>query len=500
MWDCYRLILCIASLSMVSGMPLVAQERPNVLFIAIDDLNDWLGCTGGHPNAITPNIDRLAERGMLFTNAHCQAPICGPSRASLFTGLLPTTTGIYGQISDKRLTQASGVTASATMLPDYFEQHGYKTMAAGKLFHNGDSAGYFQEYGAPSSFGPKPKERFKYDPAWFPEKIGSTQTDWGAYPETDALMPDFKIAEYGVQQLAQEHTKPFFLAVGFMRPHVPWYVPQKWFDMHPLDAIELPPYLEDDFADIPLQSQRVNELPAMPTTRWAIENNEWKNIVQAYLACTTFVDAQVGKVLDALANSPHADNTIVILWSDHGYHIGEKNRFAKQALWDRATKMPLIIAQPNSVAVGVCNQPVGLIDLYPTLVAMCGLPANPDNEGHSIQPLLENPKAAWPHLTLTSYGRHNHALQSERFRFYQYQDGSQELYDHLADPNEWHNVAQETEYADTLAAMQSALPLSPARVGRHVTYPTNAYFIDLAEQESVGATPAPPKKKRSAGN
>ncbi|MEO1524959.1 MAG: sulfatase-like hydrolase/transferase, partial [Planctomycetota bacterium] len=229
-------------------------EKPNVLFIAIDDLNTWVGCMNGHPNAKTPNIDRLAARGVLFTNAHCQAPICGPSRASVFSGLLPTTSGIYGQISDKQLRDASDIMGKVTFLPDYFEQHGYKTLACGKLFHNGDKAGFFDDWGGHSSFGPKPKKRFKYDPAWFPEKIGGTQTDWGVFPERDELMPDYRIAEYGVKRLRERHDQPFFLAIGFMRPHVPWCCPQKWFDMHPIDEVQLPPYLKTDFDDIPEMS------------------------------------------------------------------------------------------------------------------------------------------------------------------------------------------------------------------------------------------------------
>lgn len=455
-----------------------ADQRPNVLFIAIDDLNDWVGCLNRHPNSQTPNIDRLAGRGVLFANAHCQAPICGPSRASLMTGLLPSTSGIYGQISDKNLKSASPITARVTLLPDYFEQYGYTTMACGKLFHNGDRAGVFDDYGGQASFGPKPENRFKYDPAWFPEKIGGTQTDWGAFPETDSEMPDFKIAAYGVKRLRQKHDKPFFLAVGFMRPHVPWYVPQKWFDMHPLEGIKLPPYRKDDLDDVPEMSRRVNELPAMPTTEWAIAERQFKNIVQSYLACTTFVDAQVGKVLDALNDSPYRDNTIVVLWSDHGYHVGEKNRFAKQALWDRANRVPMIIAAPGNLSDVVCNQPVGLIDLYPTLLDLCGLPANNMNEGHSLTPLLRNANADWDHSTITTYGPGNHAIQTEHYRFYQYEDGSQELYDHRNDPNEWKNVAAEPAMQQVIDKLRSALPAGNAKSSKYNKYPTNRYFLD----------------------
>lgn len=457
--------------------PTPRAKRPNVLMIAIDDLNDWVGCMGGHPDAQTPNIDRLAEQGVLFRNAHCQAPICGPSRASLFSGLLPSTSGIYAQINDKQLRRASDIMNRVTLLPDYFEQHGYKTMACGKLFHNGDAAGVFQDYGGHASFGPKPKQRFKYDPAWFPEKIGGTQTDWGAFPQSDDRMPDFKIAEYGVERLSEAHDQPFFLAVGFMRPHVPWYCPQKWFDKHPIDSIDLPPYQPNDLQDVPEISRRVNELPAMPTTEWAIAEDEWHNIVQSYLACTTFVDAQVGKVLGALRESRYADDTIVILWSDHGYHLGEKNRFAKQALWDRSNRVPLIVAMPDQTNAITCDQPVGLIDLYPTLLDLCGLPPNAMNEGHSLVPLLSEPKQQWPHTTLTTYGRNNHAIQSKRYRFYRYEDGSMELYDQQHDPDEWKNLASTPSMAKVIERLSRSLPSRNAAPAKFIKYPTNEYFL-----------------------
>lgn len=455
-----------------------ASEPPNVLFIAIDDLNDWVGCLNRHPNARTPNIDRLAKRGVLFSNTHCQAPICGPSRASLFTGLLPSTSGIYAQINDKDLKRASPATTNVRFLPDYFEQHGYRTLGCGKLFHQGDRAGVFDQYGGKASFGPKPKKRFQYDPAWFPEKIGSTQTDWGAFPDSNAEMPDYKIAQFGVEQLAQPHDRPFFLALGFMRPHVPWYVPQEWFDRHPLDGIRLPPYLKTDLDDVPEFSRRVNALPAMPTTEWAIRENQWKRMVQSYLACTTFVDAQIGKVLDALEKSRYRENTVVVLWSDHGYHLGEKNRFAKQALWDRANRVPLIFSLPRSQQGFVCDRPVGLVDVYPTLLDLCGLPSNSENEGHSLRPLLEDPEASWDHTTLTTYGPGNHAVQSARYRFYQYADGSRELYDHQNDPNEWKNLASDPRLAEVIGALRSELPKAEAESSRYNKYPTNAYFLE----------------------
>ena len=445
-------LLSLCLISCQSTTPSQAEGKqvspPNVLFLAIDDLNDWLGCMEGHPNAKTPNLDRLAARGTLFTNAHCQAPICGPSRASLMTGLRPSTTGIYGQINDNKIRQADSLLADITFLPQYFQDAGYKTMGKGKLFHHFAPEGVFEERGGrEGGFGPKPKERFKYDPAWFGKPPG-TQTDWGVFPEKDEDMIDYQTAEWTIQKLKQTYERPFFLAAGFIRPHVLFYAPQKWFDLYPLDSIQLPPYLEEDQKDIPDISRQLHKIPPMPTTEWAKEQKEWKAIVQAYLACISFVDHYVGKVLDALEDSPYADNTIVVVWSDHGYHIGEKNRFAKHSLWEESTHVPLIFAGPGISSGAVCDRPVELLDLYPTLLELCGLPANRQNEGKSLQALLENPTAAWDKAAITTYGRNNHSVRTEGHRYIHFEDGSEEFYDHAQDPEEWNNRATASKPQD----------------------------------------------------
>ncbi len=462
--------------STMTTQPVLAAEKPNVLMIAIDDLNDWIGCMNGHPNAITPNIDKLAGRGVLFTNAHCQAPICGPSRASLFTGLRPSTTGIYLQINDPHIRDANQATRTCTFLPDYFEQHGYKSLAAGKLFHNGDRAKVFQEHGTPMSMGPKPKKRFNYDPAWFKDRRGSTQTDWAAYPAADELMPDYKTASWAEKRLSEKHDKPFFMAVGFCRPHVPWYAPQKWFDMHPLEKIQTPPFAADDLQDVPEISRRLNNAPMMPTTKWAIEQKQWKRIVQAYLACTTFVDHQVGRVLDALDKSEYARNTVVVLWTDHGYHLGEKNRFAKQAIWEEATHVNLIFAAPGMPAKQRCGAAVELLDIYPTLLSLAGLPANPQNEGRSLTPLLKDTQTPWPHAAITTYGRNNHSIRTTQFRYVRYENGAEELYDHRTDPLERHNLAAEEEYGPQKRELSKHLPKVNAPLAAKSTYSFNEYF------------------------
>ncbi|HDY69087.1 MAG TPA: DUF4976 domain-containing protein [Candidatus Scalindua sp.] len=464
-------------LLMFLSLILNAQNKPNVLFIAIDDLNDYVNCMDGSIRAHTPNIDRLAKAGTLFTNAHCQAPICGPSRASIMTGLYPSTSGNYLQLSDKDIAKSNKATRQATFMPDYFEQFGYKTMAVGKIYHKGDAAETFDEYGGKFAwFGPKPEERFNYDPAKIEGKVGSTQTDWGAYPEHDSLLTDYQSAKWAVDKLQKKHEKPFFMAVGFVRPHVPWYVPQKWFDMYPLSEIKTPPYNPNDFDDIPQMAQLVAEAPMMPTTEELIQKGEWEEMVRAYLACITFVDAQVGKVLEALENSEYAENTIIVLWADHGYHLGEKNRVAKQALWERDTRTVLIFKEPNGKENQNCKAPVQLLDIYPTLTDLCHLPEYKSAEGNSLAPFLKDPKAKSSHPSLSYYGVGNVAVRNERYRLMQYEDGSIEFYDMKKDPNEWVNLANDKKLQNEIEELKIFIPKKWAVLSKYSSYDFNRYF------------------------
>jgi arylsulfatase A-like enzyme len=470
-----KVILTVVMSIVLSGLK--AQDKPNVLFIAIDDLNDFVNCMDGAIHAKTPNIDKLAKAGTLFFNAHCQAPICGPSRASIMTGLYPVNSGNYLQLNDTDIKKSNKLTAQAIFMPDYFEQNGYKTMAVGKIYHQGDRAKTFDEYGSMfDGFGPKPKESFKYDPRKIEGKVGYTNTDWGAFPANDSLMTDYKSAGWAINKLQQKHNDPFFLAVGFVRPHVPWYAPQKWFDMYPLDEIQTPPYKPNDFDDIPLMGYLVSEAPMMPTTEELIAQNEWKKMIQAYLACISFVDAQVGKVIDALENSGYAENTVVVLWSDHGYHLGEKNRVAKQALWERDTRTVLIIKETAGTKNQICKAPVQLIDMYPTLTDLCGLPTYNLAEGKSLTPFLQNPDAASSRPALSFYGKGNVAVRDERYRLTQYEDGSIEFYDMENDPNEWNNLAKEEKVQDKITEMKSYIPEKWAATSSYINYNFNPYF------------------------
>lgn len=428
----------------LSGLSLGAEggsaSKPNVLFIGIDDLNDWLGCFGGHSQAKTPNIDRLAKRGVVFENCHCQSPICNPSRASLLTSSQPSTTGLHFLKPIFRNTEAL---KDAVTLPQHFREQGYHTMGAGKVFHRkNDPASFDEDGGKFGEYGPVPETPISWPhdhPLW----------DWGPYPEREEDTPDHKIAAWAVERLQRSYDKPFFLAAGFYRPHVPLFAPQRWFDLHPLEKIQLPQVRESDCDDVPDYALQLTYGKVAPRHKAVKKAGEWAHAVQAYLACVSFVDHQVGKLLDALDASPYAKNTQIVLWSDHGFHLGEKQRWGKRSLWEESTRSPLIFAGPG-IQPARCPRPVGLIDIYPTLNALCGMPKRKELEGRNLQPLLANPKADWPYATLTSFGPGNHSVRSEDWRYVQYADGSAELYDHRTDPQEWTNVAGDAAHAEVI--------------------------------------------------
>ncbi len=415
-------------------------SRRNVLFIAIDDLNDWVGCLGGHPDVKTPNLDRLAARGLLFTNAHCAAPLCNPSRAALMTGVRPSTSGVY---DNRQPFRKAAPSRDAVTLAQHFAAHGYRVVGGGKIFHGGfpDPVSW-QEY-FPSQTQNKPPD--PVPPVRPLNGIPNTgHFDWGPLNVPDNQMGDWKVAEWARRELARKHDRPFFLAVGFFRPHLPWYVPGRYFEMYPAEKVTLPTVKDDDLDDVPPVGRK---FARQGDHRNVIQYNQWRKAVQGYLASISFMDEQVGRVLDALENSPHAGDTIVVLWSDHGWHLGEKLHWRKFALWEEATHNVLIIAAPGVTSPGSrSSRPVSLMDIYPTLVDLCELSARPRLEGVSLMPLLRRPQAPWDRPAVTTYLRGNHSVRSERWRYIRYHDGSEELYDHLNDELEWHNLADKPEY------------------------------------------------------
>ncbi|MFA6560630.1 MAG: sulfatase [Verrucomicrobiia bacterium] len=432
-----------------------AAEKPNVLFFAVDDLNDWVGCLGGHPQAKTPNMDRLAARGTLFTNAHNQCPLCNPSRASLLTGLRPSTTGIYGLAPGIRDVEAL---KNHVTLPQTFTREGYTTFTCGKIYHDGsikpkDRAAEFNVWG-PAPGMPRPPKPI----AKLPEPRHPLM-DWGVFPERDEDNADYKIASAAVEALrTAPKDKPFFVACGFRLPHVPCYASQKWFDLYPEDKLILPPVLDNDRDDTPRFSWYLHWALPEPRLKTLKALNEWRPLVRAYLASTSFMDAQLGRVLDALDATDRADNTVVVLWADNGWHLGEKLITGKNTLWERSTREPLIFAGPGIAKSAKCGRPVELLDIFPTLLELATFPARRDLEGHSLVPQLKNAKAPrkWP--AITTHNHDNHGIRTERWRYIRYADGSEELYDMQADPNEWTNLAANPKFAAVKRDMAKWLP------------------------------------------
>lgn len=430
----------------------------NVMLLIIDDLNDWVTAVGDHQQVTAPNIKALARSGTVFANAHAQAPICGPSRASLFSGLYPAQTGIYGQIEDDQLEAAVSAVSPTQLLPQYLRAQGYYIAGSGKVSHQGGLASMFDEY-----VGRKDKHRGQYGPGpaermhWFDKR---THTDWGAYPDNDEEMFDYQTAAFGVDFLARHEEQPFMLALGFVRPHVPWYVPQRWLDMFPLDEIEMPVVRANDLEDVPQAARDLAAVPQMPTLEWAMENKEWRPIMQAYLASIAFVDHCVGMAVRGLRDHGHADDTLVCLLSDNGYHLGEKQRFAKMSLWERSTRVPLIFSGPG-VAQQVVTDPVGLIDIYPTVLEALSLPANAENAGRSLFPALTGAAALPLQPQVSVYGEGNFAVIDQRYRYIRYADGSEELYDHKSDPMEWQNIAGRSDVADVKRRLAANIPQNP---------------------------------------
>lgn len=450
-------------------------HRPNVLFIALDDLNDWIEVLDPSAPIRTPNIERLAKRGMLFTCAYCASAACNPSRTAILTGLRPTTSGVYGNKTDWRRALPNAVT-----VPQHFRSHGYRAMGAGKIFHH-HYGGAFHDKASFDDFLMMP------DPpdAPMPEKklnglagYGSRNTDWGVWPADEADAIDVRTVDYVVESLARNHDKPFFLAAGIFRPHMPFFAPRRFFDLYPRDAVTMPKILESDLDDLPSAAEAL-----LSSKKWFFRDmikierespGTWKEAVRSYQACATFADAQVGRILDALDRSSYADDTTVVLWSDHGYHLGEKEHWEKFALWEKTNHVPLIIVAPGITRAGSrCQQPVSLADLYPTLIDLCGLQAKPELDGVSLVPLLRNPEAAWDRPALMTYQRGNHAVRDQRWRYIRYADGTAELYDHQNDPNEWHNLAQDPANLGIIARLKRCLPKTEALPGPDMRRPEN---------------------------
>jgi arylsulfatase A-like enzyme len=505
-----------------------ADERPNVIIVICDDLNDSVEGFGGHPQAITPNMDRLAQRGVKFLNAQCNVPICGPSRASLWSGLYPHSTGNFGYRQQQNPWYNNPTLQDSVTLFEHMTKGGYKVFATGKIHHNGHEkwdifedalgnsgfkvepsmgpypAGIVHEYpgrgnthpdlpegmkgvGWDSGFGPIRDISSEYGgTGYWKYKFSQDETYHYKSPDDRARMPDERSADYAIGLLQEDHEKPFFITIGFNRPHSPMHVPEDYFEMYPLDSIAPSMAMAGDMVDC---APTFRDLKDIGTGSYGFEKfdhvldsggeENLKAWTRAYLACVTFVDDQLGRVLDALEASAYAENTIIIFTSDHGYHMGEKEQLFKNSVWEESTRVPFVVAGPGIASNAVATAPVSLIDVYPTILDYCSLEKDPNAEtngqpldGFSLRGLLENPTAGeWvgPAIAVTALAsgaelgpnepgppqEQHYSIRSERYRYIICRNGDEELYDHLTDPFEWFNLAANEQYAPVIQKLRA---------------------------------------------
>jgi len=443
---CAALVLIISAAMVLNARaaepPKPGSPRPNVLFIALDDLNHWVGHLDRNKQTKTPNIDRMAKLGTTFTHAYCAAPVCNPSRAALMSGLRPGATGVYDNHHDWRDAIPAAQTLNTT-----FRNAGYRVTGAGKIYHGAyEREEEWDDY-----------LHSKGDPASKTPVSDTPLRPFGPVDKPDSEWSDYKTVDYGIAELGKTHEQPCFVAVGLHKPHMAWNVPRKYYDMHPLDKIELPPFQENDLDDLPKGGRAM----AKPNEHDKIvKAGRWKEAIQGYLAAVSFADAQVGRLLDALEKSPERDHTIVVLWGDHGWHLGEKHHWRKFALWEETTRAPLIWIVPGVTTAGTrCERTVDFMSIYPTLCDLCGIEAPKHLQGVSIRPLLADSQAAWDRPGITTFGFKNHAVRTAGWRYIRYADGGEELYDEAKDPYEWKNLANDPNFAQQKAELAALLPV-----------------------------------------
>jgi uncharacterized sulfatase len=447
-----------------------AERKPNVLFVAVDDMNNDLGCYG-HPFVQSPNIDRLARMGVRFDRAYCQFPLCSPSRSSLMTGLRPSTTRVYNLTYHFRQGLPDVVT-----LPQMFRNNGYYAARVGKIYHYGNPG----DIGTSGLDDPPSWEHF-VNPAgrdktvlesdilnYTPKRgLGSAMALLADLKGKDEEHTDGKVALEGIKLLEQHKDKPFFLAVGFYKPHTPYVAPKKYFDLYPMEKIEMPREPADHLKNVPP--------PALASTSprpyFGVTTEQARECKQAYYAAISFVDAQIGKLLDAMDRLKLWDDTVVVFWSDHGYHLGEHGLWMKQSLFEESARVPLVIVAPGAKGNGkACARTVEFVDLYPTLADLAGLTPPKNLEGASLKPLLDDPSRAWDRPAFTQVQRGNfpgYSVRTERWRYTEWDGGKKgsQLYDHDADPHEFTNLIDDPKHAQVVAQMKALVKKNwPVRV------------------------------------
>jgi arylsulfatase A-like enzyme len=472
--DQSRLSFLLAALTLTLGLagawPAPAQPttRPNILLVIIDDMNDWgMSELKAREGVVHPNLDKLAARGMLFTNAHCAAPACSPSRTAIITGVAPYRSGVYTNSHDWRSNDR--LRGQPTVF-EAFRAAGYRVTGGGKIFHCEEWAtGPVNGYNDPrcwDEFFPSITQPL-LPKVWPPnvplakgtgQRIPIPQFDWGPVDEPIEKMPDHQVVDWAISELQKKHDRPFFQAVGIYRPHIPWYVPRQFFDLYPLDKIELP-YVKPGWRDQLPPAARNSGAERRRWHQWVVNNDQWRAAVQGYMASISFADFQVGRLLDALQASSHRDNTIVVLATDHGFHLGDKDTWEKFTLWAESTRVPFVIAAPGVTRPGEnCARPVSLLDIYPTLLELAGLPANPRNDGLSLVPWLKEPTLPRDRPAIITNERNNHAVRDDRYHYIRYANGDEELYDMATDEGQWTNLANDPAHAAVKEGLRARLP------------------------------------------
>jgi len=437
-----------------------ANEKPNVLFIIMDDMCDWAHFMGGNNQVKTPNLDRLAARGVTFSNAYTAVPLSNPSRTALFTGIQPFVTGIY---NNTHPITNSPVANNSLFMPQHFHNNGYTTVCSGKIFHTKPSKDVLtnmwddMDY-IDGGYGPFIKNSTL--PVEFREKWRDYE-EWTG-PDTD--FPDVVNSQKMIDFIGQKHDKPFFAAMGFYRPHNPYTAPKRYFDMYDINKIKRPVTIPDDLNDVPAYAIEhfIGEKALKKNRALSIAGNYSEQLIRAYLACVSFTDDRVGMILDKLDKSPYADNTLIVLIGDNGFHHGEKERWGKSALWREACHVPVVIVAPKGdkrFIKGICTSPVSLIDLYPTLIEACHLPkVETKLAGNSLMPLLSNVNTKWDKPSISTFLPGNFTIHSNQWNFIRYFDGSEELYNISNDENEFVNLAGKPEYKETVNTLSSFVP------------------------------------------
>ncbi|MCG8306640.1 MAG: sulfatase [Cytophagales bacterium] len=448
------------------------KNKPNVLMICVDDMNDWTKLHDPSNPIHVPNIERLAETGTFFTQAYCNAPACNPSRASILSGVRPSTIGVYTNSSNWKDALSPDM-----LMPAHFKKHGYKTFCSGKIFHHHGPAHVdysifsesnpFPVNGRPDS--PMPETNICGVTKWIGQDDNNTRDispnfDWGIWAQDGSKHIDERTVDWAINKIKSE-SEPFFMAVGIFRPHMPFYVPESAFlDNYPLEELTVPIINKNDFDD--LEQSSIDFIQGYGRYGWmsTFEHEKqrdpdiYEKAVQHYQASCSYADHNVGRLLDALYASGNADNTIIVLWSDHGYHLGEKEHWEKFILTEKSTHIPYIIVVPGEEKNRSISYPVSLVDLYPTLAELCGIPIPDYTEGQSLVPILEGKVNRLDKPVVITYGKNNHAIRADDFRYIRLADGTEELYNTTQDKHEWENLARNDSYRSLINSLAIWLP------------------------------------------